>query len=331
MNYVLLGKTGVRVSEICLGTMTFGLEADENESFRIMDAAIDAGVNFFDTADIYTRGKSEEIIGRWLKDRHQDLIIASKVHFPASREVNDRGNSRLHIVQGLEGILRRLQRDYLDILYLHHWDDDTAIEESLAAITDLRQQGKILYCAASNFSAWQTMKTIGAAERGGYAPIVLIQPQYNLVKRQAEVEILPLAQDQHLAVCPYSPIAAGLLSGKYQRNEEGRINVNPNYTERFRNSEYWEISDRFVTFANVNGYEPAALAVAWVLHHPQVTAPIIGARNLDQFSVALKSTEIRMTPALRDEITALSIDPPLATDREKSTFIPNATMERARG
>lgn len=328
MNYNLLGRTGVRVSEICLGTMTFGLEADEAESVRIMDAAVDAGVNFFDTADIYTRGQSEEIIGRWLKDRRRDVVLASKVHFPASKEINDRGNSRLHVVRGVEGILKRLQRECLEILYLHHWDEDTDIEESLAAMTDLRQQGKILYCAVSNFSAWQTMKTIAAAERGGYAPIVLIQPQYNLVKRQAEVEILPLAKDQQLAVCPYSPIAAGLLSGKYQRKEEGRIDVNPNYTERFRNPEYWDVSDRFVAFAQEHNYQPAALAVAWVLHHPQVTAPIIGARNLDQLTTALSAVDIPMDADMREQITALSIEPPLPTDREKATFIPNAAMEK---
>lgn len=330
MNHPHLGRTGVRVSEICLGTMTFGHEADEAESFRIMDAAFEAGVNFFDTADIYTRGESERIIGRWLKDRGRDVILASKVHFPASKELNDRGNSRLHIVRGVEGILKRLQRDCLEILYLHHWDDHTAIEESLAAMTDLRAQGKILYCAVSNFSAWQTMKTIAAAERGGYAPIVLLQPQYNLVKRQAEVEILPLAKDQHLAVCPYSPIAAGLLSGKYQRKEEGRIHVNPNYTERYRNAAYWETSDRFVAFAEEHGHHPAALAVAWVLHHPQVTAPIIGARNLEQLQIALSAVDIPMNREFRDQITDLSIDPPLATDREKITFVPNATMEKQR-
>lgn len=330
MKYKLLGTTGVRVSEICLGTMTFGHEADEAEAFRIMDTAFEAGVNFFDTADIYTRGKSEEIIGKWLKERAHEVIVASKVYFPASKEVNDRGSSRLHIVRGVEGILRRLQRECLEILYLHHWDEDTAIEESLSAMTDLRRQGKILYCAASNFSAWQTMKAIAAAETGGFAPIVLIQPQYNLLKRQAEVEILPLAKDQGLGVCPYSPIAAGLLSGKYQRKEKGRIDVNPNYTERYRNAEYWEVSDRFVAFAAEAGYQPAALAVAWVGSHPQVTAPIVGARDVGQLKIALSATEIPMDAELRAWVTGLSIEPPLATDREKTTFVPNAAMAKVK-
>ncbi len=322
MNYVGFGQTGVKVSEICLGTMTFGKEADEETSIAIMDRAFDAGIQFFDTADLYNQGLTEEIVGRWLKGRRDDVILASKVYFPTGDGVNDRGSSRLHIIKGVEASLKRLQTNSLDILYLHHWDNDTAIEESLAAISHLVDQGKILYCAVSNFSAWQTMKAISAAEANGFAPISAIQPQYSLIKRQAEVEILPMAQDQGIAVCPYSPIAAGLLSGKYQRKEEGRMDVNPMYKERYSDPAYMDVSTRFVQYAETHGYPPAALAVAWATSHPTVTSAIIGARNLEQLDTAISSQNIGLTPETRDEISALSIEPPSATDREKKNFMP---------
>lgn len=322
-NYVYFGRTGIQVSDLCLGTMTFGNEADQQESFAMMDRAYEAGLNFFDTADIYAKGASEELVGEWLADRGADIVLASKVHFPVGDAPNDRGNSRLHILRGVEQSLKRLQRDYLDILYLHHWDDHTDLDQSLAAMTHLVDQGKVLYCAVSNFSAWQTLDAVTTAERQGYAPIVAIQPQYNLVKRQAEVEILPLARHRGLAVCPYSPVAAGLLSGKYQREESGRIRNNPNYAERFKYTDYWETSDRFVAHAAEAGHHPAALAIAWVRSHPEVTSPIVGARSLEQLDTALSSSGIELDPSSRDAISALSPEPPTATDRERTVFVPH--------
>ena len=322
MKYAPLARTGVMVSEICLGTMTFGNEADENASIAIMDRALDAGVNFFDTADIYNRGTTEEIVGRWLQGRRRDIVLASKVHFPTSKDLNDRGSSRRHILYGVDLSLRRLQTDYLDILYLHHWDENTDLEQSLDAMSHLVNQGKVLYCAVSNFSAWQTMKALSSSEHKNRAPVVGLQPMYNLLKRQAEVEILPMAQAHGLAVCPYSPIAAGLLSGKYQRKEKGRIDVNPMYKERYKDPSYMETSSRFVEFAEGRGHSPAALAVAWVVSHPAVTSAIVGARNLDQFNTALSSQDIHLSENERAEIGALGPQPPRATDREDSSFVP---------
>ena len=322
MKYVPFGNTGVKVSEICLGTMTFGNEADEPVSVSIMDCALERGVNFFDTADVYNGGATEEIVGRWLSGRRDQIVLASKVHFPTGKGVNERGSSRLHILNGVEASLRRLRTDRLDVLYLHHWDDATPIEESLSAMTHLVDRGKVLYCAVSNFSAWQTMKAIAAADENGFAPIVAIQPMYNLLKRVAEVELLPMAEAEGLAVCPYSPMGAGLLTGKYQRNESGRITTNAMYQERYRNPEYMEISTRFVEHALSRGLPAAALSVSWVLSHPAVTSAIIGARNLEQLEMALGSAEIELEEPARAEITALSIDPPLATDREKASFVP---------
>lgn len=332
MRYVPFGPTGIKVSELCLGTMTFGNEADEPLARQMMDRAFDAGVNFFDTADIYTHGTTEEIVGRWLKDRRDDIVLATKVHYPTGEGVNDRGSSRRHILQGVEASLRRLQTGYVDVLYLHHWDERTPIHESLAAIDHLVNQGKVHYAAVSNFAAWQTIKAIACAREHHLAPVVAVQPMYNLVKRVAEVEILPMALHEGLAVCPYSPIAAGLLTGKYSRGEDGRITHHPMYRERYKNPEYHEVATRFTEYAGDCGLAPSALAIAWVRTHPAVTAPIIGARNLDQLETALASADIELDRDQRAEIAALAIEPPRATDREdpKALHIPKAG-ELARG
>jgi aryl-alcohol dehydrogenase-like predicted oxidoreductase len=326
MEYVYLGRTGVRVSELCLGTMTFGNEADEAESVHIMDAAVEAGVNFFDTADVYNGGHTEEIVGRWLADRRADIVLASKVYYPSGKGVNERGSSKLHIRRGVEASLKRLNTDYLDIVYLHHWDEHTAIEESLHAIESLIQDGKVLYGGVSNFSAWQTMAALAAARERDWAPVVVHQPQYSLLKRIAEVEILPMAAAAGLGVCPYSPIGAGMLTGKYLRNESGRISVHPMYKVRYKNPEYEKVSARFVAHAQERGDDPAALAVAWVRSHPAVTSPIVGARNTSQFAAALSSSEIRLSEEDWEAISALGIEPPSATDREdpKHLHIPNS-------
>ena len=326
MKYVAFGKTGIRVSELCLGTMTFGNEADEETSHTIMDRALDAGVNFIDTADVYTHGTTEEIVGRWLKPRRREIVLASKVHYPTGEGVNERGSSRLHILRGVEDSLRRLQTDYLDVVYLHHWDEHTPIEQSLSAMSHLVSQGKVLYCGVSNFSAWQTMKAIAAAEKYGWAPVVAVQPMYNLVKRIAEVEILPLAESEGLAVCPYSPLAAGLLTGKYHRGERGRISHHPMYRERYKDAGYMEAAGHFVDYAQSIGLTPAALAIAWVISHPAVTSAIIGARNLDQLEASLAGREIELNEEIRSAVSALSPAPPRATDREdpEALHIPGA-------
>jgi aryl-alcohol dehydrogenase-like predicted oxidoreductase len=316
MEYVRFGRTGIKVSQLCLGTMTFGNEANEAQSHLIMDRAFEGGINFFDTADVYTGGTTEEIVGRWLDGRRHKIVLATKVHFPTGKGINESGSSRLHILSGVERSLKRLQTDYIDILYLHHWDDETLIEESLAATNDLVRQGKVHYCAVSNFSAWQTVTAIECANQRGLAPVVAQQPMYNLTKRVAEVEILPMALHYGLAVCPYSPIAAGLLTGKYNRGETGRISHHPMYRERYKDPVHLEVAQRFCDYARSRGLPPAALAIAWCGSHPAVTAPIVGARSVEQLETALLSADIRLTPEQRAEISALSPEPPLPTDRE---------------
>lgn len=234
--------------------------------------------------------------------------------------MNAQGASRRHIRQSVEQSLRRLRTDRIDLLYLHHWDGRTALEDTLRALDDLVAQGKVLYTGASNFAAWQVQKALGISALHDWIAFQAVQPMYNLVKRQAEVEILPMAQSEKLAVFPYSPMAGGLLSGKYGQSAEqgsGRIADWPLYAARYRGA--FEVAERFAAFARERGYPPAALAVAWVASHPGVTAPLIGARSLAQLEGSLAALDIDMTPELRAEIAALSPEPAPATDRSEES------------
>lgn len=320
MEYKFLGNTGVQVSPLCFGTMSFGGDADEATSAAMFQRCREAGINFFDCANTYQKGISEEILGRLVADCRDELVITSKVYYPMSDEVNAKGASRRHIMKAVEASLRRLQTDRLDLYFIHHFDDSTPLEETLRALDDLVQQGKILYPAASNFAAWQVAKALGISAKEGWARFECLQPMYNLVKRQAEVEILPLAQSEKLGVIPYSPLGGGLLTGKYgasRRPEAGRLIENQMYQTRYGAEWVYEVAEQFTTFAQERGFEPASLAVAWVASHPAITAPIIGARNLAQLESSLKALEIKLTPELRAEISALSPEPAVATDRDE--------------
>ncbi|MCA1901675.1 MAG: aldo/keto reductase [Candidatus Hydrogenedens sp.] len=316
MNYVPLGKSGLKVSEICLGTMTFGNEADKEVSFKIMDCAYDIGINFFDTAHNYNKGETEKIVGEWIGDKRKDIIIASKVFFPSQKGINNEGLSKKNIIQSVEESLRRLKTEYLDILYLHHWDEDTSIEYSLEAVHTLIMQGKVLYMGISNFSAWQIMKAIAVAREYHYAPVVCIQPMYSLLKRQVEVEILPLAKHENLAVVPYNVLGAGMLTGKYLKGGKGRLDENKMYQKRYENPIYVEITKRFVEYAEKKGISPAVLAGAWVKSHPCVTSILVGARTLEQFKEVVGCVNVKITEEEWTDISNLSYIPPSATDRE---------------
>ncbi len=316
MKYVRLGRTGLEISELCLGTMTFGNESDEKGARAIMDDAFDRGINFFDCAHNYNKGVTEEIVGRWLGPHRDEIILTTKFYFPFGGGRNDEGLSRRNIIASMERSLKRLQTDRVDILYLHHWDENTSLEESLRAVNTLIEQGKVLYLGISNFAAWQVEKAVGLAALHNLTVPVCIQPMYSLVKRQAEVELLPLAAHEGLAVFPYNVIGAGLLTGKYLRGETGRLTETEMYRQRYSNPAYAEIAERFVNYARAHHVSPAALAVAWVMAHPAVTASIIGARNLDQFHDTLACTDLQLSEDQREEIAALSYTPPHATDRE---------------
>jgi aryl-alcohol dehydrogenase-like predicted oxidoreductase len=320
MNDRFLGRTGVKVSMLCLGTMTFGAEADEAESEAMFRACREAGVNFFDCADVYAGGRSEEILGRLVRDCRNDVIITSKAYFATSRDVNAMGASRRHIFQAVEASLKRLATDRIDLYFIHRFDDRTPLEETLRALDDLVRQGKILYPGASNFAAWQVAKALGISSREGLAPFACIQPMYSLVKRQAEVEILPMAESEGLGVIPYSPLAGGLLSGKYssgRRPRDGRLLTHKISQTRYGGASNTEVAARFAAFARERGFDPVSLAVAWVAGHPAVTAPIMGARKAAQLRSSLAAADLPMTEALRREISALAPEPPPATDRNE--------------
>ncbi|SJZ55537.1 Predicted oxidoreductase [Enhydrobacter aerosaccus] len=313
----LLGRTGISVSELCFGTMSFGGDADEAMSTAMYKACREAGINFFDCADAYAGGKSEEILGRLAKGHRDELVLTTKCFNPIGPDANARGLSRRHIVRAVEASLRRLQTDRVDVLFLHQWDQLTPIEESIRALEDLVRAGKVIYPAISNWAAWQIQRAIDIEERQGWARLQVIQPMYNLVKRQAEVEILPMAEANGLGVMPYSPAAAGLLSGKYFGQASGRLRTNKMYEARYGDAWMIEVAERYVAFCRERGLHPVSTAIAWVGAHPAVTAPIIGARNLDQLKDSLAAVEIAMTPGLRAEIADLSRAPPPATDRSE--------------
>ena len=317
MHYRLLGRTGISVSELCFGTMSFGGDADEATSTAMYKMVRDAGVNFFDTANEYNKGRSEEILGQLVRGHRDDLVIATKCFNPTGPDVNARGANRRHVVQAVENSLRRLGTDRVEVLFLHRFDPVTPIDEMMRGLEDLVRAGKVLYPAVSNWSAWQTQRAVDIQERNNWARLQVIEPMYNLVKRQAEVEILPMAQANGIGVIPYSPGAAGLLSGKYLGQASGRLKTNKMYEARYGDPWMFEVAGAFVAFCQQRGLHPVSTAIAWVGAHPAVTAPIIGARNPEQLKDSLAAVTVDMTPALRAEIAALSRTPPPATDRSE--------------
>jgi aryl-alcohol dehydrogenase-like predicted oxidoreductase len=323
MKYRPLGRTGVQVSQLCMGTMSFGGDADATTAAALYKACRDAGINFFDTADVYSKGRAEEILGGLIKGHRDQLVLTTKCFGPMGEGVNDRGTSRRHVTRAVEASLKRLQTDRVDVLFLHQYDALTPIEEQMRALEDLVRAGKILYPAVSNYAAWQTQRALDVQESNGWARLQVIQPMYNLVKRQSEVEILPMAEANGLGVIPYSPAAGGLLSGKYTGaggdTPSGRLTTNKMYEVRYGEAWVHEVATRFADFCRARSLHPISVAVAWVAAHPAVTAPIIGGRNVEQLTASLDAVKIDMTPALRAELAALSRTPPPATDRLEET------------
>lgn len=320
MEYRTLGKTGIQVSKLCFGTMSFGGIADEEVSLAMFRRCREVGINFFDCANVYNGGRAEEILGKAIVDCRNEIVLTTKVLGAMDKGINDKGLSRRHMMLAVEDSLRRLKTDRIELYFVHGFDSLTSMEETLRTMEDLQRQGKILYPAVSNWAAWQIAKALGISARESLSRFECIQPMYNLVKRQAEVEILPLAESERIGVISYSPLGGGLLSGKYgatKRPEQGRLMDQENYTKRYADSNYYETAERFTQYASEQNIHPASLAVAWTMSHPAVTAPIIGARNLEQLEPSLAALKVDMTPERREEISALSITPPPATDRSE--------------
>jgi aryl-alcohol dehydrogenase-like predicted oxidoreductase len=318
MEYKWLGRTGIKVSPLCFGTMSFGGDADEAESARMYAACRELGINFFDCADAYSKGKAETILGKLIASERDDLVITTKCFNPTSNDVNARGGNRRHISRAVEASLERLGTDRVEVLFMHRWDPVTPLEETLRALEDLVRDGKVLHLGASNYSAWQVAKGLGISERRGWSRFDVIQPMYSLVKRQVESEILPLAHTEELGVITYSPVGGGLLSGKYApgvRPDTGRIITDKSYTARYGEEWVFETAGAFTKLAKDKGVHPVSLAVAWAAGHPDVTCPIIGARSLEQLGPSLDSLGVDMTAELRAEISALARTPAPATDR----------------
>jgi aryl-alcohol dehydrogenase-like predicted oxidoreductase len=322
----VLGKTGVKVSRIALGAMLFGGDTDETGAAQVWRAARDAGVNFIDTADVYNEGRSEEMVGRLARGERDELVIATKAYFATGPGPNARGASRYHLVRACEASLRRLATDRIDVYYVHRFDDVTDLGDTLRTLDDLVRAGKILYPACSNYAAWQVAHALGLAALHDWAPMVAVQPMYNLVKRTAEIELLPMAHALGLAVVPYGPTGGGLLTGKYgpgRRPPSGRLLEWKMYETRYAEPAYYDIAERFTTLAAELGHHPVTLAIAWVASHPAVTSVLVGARDADQLRPALAALTLELDEPTRAKISALSPEPPPATDRNEEATAHN--------
>jgi len=321
-----LGTTGVKVSKIGLGAMAFGGDADEATAWQLYRAARDAGINLIDTADVYNEGRSEEFLGRFMRGERDQIVLASKAYFPTGSDPNARGSSRYHLLNAVEASLRRLQTDRIDLYYVHRFDDATDLGDTLRTLDDMVRAGKILYPACSNFAAWQIAQALGIQEARGWARFVATQPMYNLVKRTAEIEILPMAEALDVAVIPYSPTGGGLLTGKYgakHQPDRGRLLDTKMYTVRYAEPAFFEIADKLSALAAELGHHPATLAVAWVASHPAVTSVLIGGRNPDQLAPSLAALALELDVETRARISALSPAPPPATDRNEEATAHN--------
>ncbi|BAY49727.1 aldo/keto reductase [Scytonema sp. HK-05] len=305
MQYVNLGKTGLKVSRLCLGTMTYGSREwrewvlTEEESRPFIKRALESGINFFDTADMYSLGVSEKILGQALKDfaKRDQVIIATKVYNAMGDGPNDRGLSRKHIFDSIDASLQRLQTDYVDLYQIHRWDNETPIEETLEALHDVVKSGKVRYIGASSMYAWQFAKALYTADLHGWTRFVSMQNHYNLVYREEEREVLPLSRAEGIGIIPWSPLARGFLAGN--RQKEGYGETVRAKTDDFAHNLYYdegdfEIVDRVVDLAKGRGVSPAQIALAWLLHQPGVTAPIIGASKLQHLEDAIAALDIKL-------------------------------------
>jgi aryl-alcohol dehydrogenase-like predicted oxidoreductase len=318
MRYRKLGRTGLKVSALCLGTMTFGWSADKETSFAIMDAALDGGINFFDTADIYSRwvegnkgGESETIIGEWFKsrDRHA-VILATKVRGKMWHGPSGEGLSRGHIIRAVEDSLRRLGTDYLDLYQTHFPDEETPLDETLMALDSLVRSGKVRYLGASNYPAWLLMKSLWVSDVRGLMRYDCLQPNYSLLHRaEYERELEPMCLDQFIGVIPYSPLAAGFLTGKYTRD-----NHQPDTSRQesslikrlIHNEAAYAVLDEVGRIGVERGIPPAHVALAWLLARPSITSPIIGARTVAQLNDVIGAADVTLTQGELDALTDMS-------------------------
>lgn len=317
MKYNLLGKSGLAVSELCLGTMTFGNTTSEEDSIEMIDRFVDRGGNFLDTADVYVSGLSEEIVGKAIKNKRSDIVLATKVRMATSGNINGVGLSRKHIMDGVEASLKRLQTDYIDLYQVHVWDDATPIEETLRTLDDLVSSGKVRYIGCSNFFAWQLMKALAYSDASRYVRFVSIQPQYSLVSRQMDREMLSLCLEEKVGIIPWAPLGGGFLTGRYNRNEpvEGRLTSKAGESAWVNRAldKNFIILDVLLESAAELGKTPAQVALRWLLQREGMTSPIFGASKLEQFEDNIGAVGWEMPSDVwnrLDEVSALPDDYP---------------------
>ena len=321
MHHVRFGRTGLKVSRLCLGTMTFGYQCDEETSVAILDTAADAGIDFIDTADVYPLGatpdyfgRTEEIVGRWLKGRRDEFIVATKCFFPTGKKPWDSGNSRQNIMRAVEASLRRLGTDHIDLYQVHGFDHETPIDETLTALDDLVSQGKVRYLGCSNFVAYQLARSIGRAEVLGVTGFQCIQPRYNILFRENERELFPLCGEEGTAVIPYNPLAGGLLTGKHRAGaptEGSRFTLGfaaQRYQERYWHDRMFDTVEALKPLADEAGVSLATLAMQWVLANPVVTSPIIGASRPEQLTDAIAAVGSPIDADLKQRIDILTYE-----------------------
>jgi len=313
MQYNRMGRTGLKVSEICLGTMTFGQYTDQSEADKMVDLAFEAGVNFFDTANSYAKGASEEMLGKALGGRRRQAVLATKFSNPMGPGPNDSGMSRVHIMNAVEDSLRRLGTDWIDLCYVHHVDEQTPLEEMLQALDELVRQGKIRYMACSNYQAWRLGAALGISERERLHRFECYQPQYSLVVRDIEQELIPLCRHYGLGVAVWGPLANGFLTGKYPkgsyklngtRSEDGWV-----FGSRFFAANADDTLETLLQTAKKCGRSPAQVALRWTLQKPAISSAIVGARNAEQLRDNLLASTFRLDDAAMDELEAVSALP----------------------
>lgn len=309
MLYRRLGNSGLQVSQLGLGTNAFGKRANQATSARILDCALDHGVNFIDTANIYAHTESESIIGQALAGRRHNIVLATKAGLVRGNGPNERGSSRFHLQQELEHSLRRLQTDYVDLYQIHTFDPHTPLDETLRTLDDMVASGKVRYIGASNYAAWELMKAIGISELKGYVRYTSTQTSYSLADRTPELELVPMCLDQGVGIIPYFPLAGGILTGKYSSPGEvpsgSRADTDPNFN-RFLEEKNIRLGQQVTQIAAENGWTPSALSLAWLMNRPAVSTVIVGATSPEQLESNLKGLDIQLDPELSKRLDEIS-------------------------